>query len=308
MERFLKIFLAIIIIGVLILIGLGMRQIIQTITRSNDLGLDNILSNLENTPKTIKAVVVKVNDKSLMVISIANEEVGEIYTCSFAKEGNIGFKMGQEILIHYDGTIFATYPGSFSNVEKIEVVKEKSEIEIPEKYLRYCYSSFDNVSIVINDFNNSGMTFTITDSNKYKYDYSKEYVITKKNKEIEEENKKIEERNKNALEQQLEQEKAKNQEGKNYTTGFTPPETPKEVWEEVPKISNIKSENTGSYSEVGNTYTRNYDWANLYGQLGEGEYKFRTKINEIISKTIEINFTIDKNGKVTYSKPIIDNI
>ena len=308
MEKFLKIILTIIIIGIITLIGLGIKQIVIQMHKNNNFGLDGFLSDIENTTHTMKAVIIKVNDKSLMVSSIDNEEAGSIYSCKFAKEGDIGFKMGQEILIYYDGTILTTYPGSFSNVEKIEILKEKSEIEIPEKYMRYCYSTSDNVSISIIDFSHTGISFTITDNNKYKYDISKSYKIVKKNKEIEEENKLIEERNRNALEQQLEKEKAENKEGRNYTTGFTPPETPKQVWEEADKISNITTESTGSYFENGNTHTRYYDWARLYGYLGEGEYKFTTSLNSTIDLVIEIEFSIDEYGKLTYSKPTVRTI
>lgn len=293
MEKILKIFLIIVMIGIIIVIGLGIRKIAQNMYKNGNLGLDSILSNMENTSHTMKAVVIKVNEKSLIVKS------GSLYSCRFAKEGNIGFKMGQEILIYYDGMIFSTYPGQISNVGKIEILKEKSDIEISEDDMRYCYSNLDNVSVVINNFSNSGISYTITDNNKYKYEFSKTYVITKKNKEIEEENKLKEEINRNALEQQLEKDKEEYKEGRNFTTGFTPPETIEQVWEEAPKVSSVESEDTGSYSENGNTFTRTYDWTNLYGKLGEGEYKFRTSIKA--DAVIEIDFTIDKDGKLTYS-------
>ncbi len=301
MEKFLKIVLTIIIIGIIIIIGLGIKQIAIKMKENNNFGLDGLLSDMENTSHTMKAVIIKVNDTNLIVKS------GSLYSCRFGEEGNIGFKMGQEILIYYDGMILETYPGQISNVEKIEILKEKSDMEISEEDMKYCYSTSDNVSVSITDFTHTGISFTIKDNNKYKYDISKNYTIVKKNKKIEEENKLIEERNKNALKQQLEKDAEEYKEGRNFTTGFTPSETTKQVWEEVPKISNITAESTGSYYENGNTYTRNYNWASLYGVLEEGEYIFKTSIKNA-DLIIEVDFTIDKNGKITYNKPSVGTV
>lgn len=43
------------------------------------------------------------------------------------------------------------------------------------------------------------------------------------------------------------------------------------IWEEVPKLSNIPSENTGLVTENNKEkiIKKKYDWINLYGKLGE---------------------------------------
>lgn len=84
---------------------------------------------------TKKAVVVKVYDKTLLVLGIEREK--SLYDVSFSEEGNIGFKPGQEVLIYFDGVVMTSYPGQISNVSKIEITKEQSDIEIPDDVLEY---------------------------------------------------------------------------------------------------------------------------------------------------------------------------
>ena len=72
------------------------------------------------------AVIVKVNEDSLDVMGI--EDSNDLLTVSFAEEGNIGFKQGQEILIYFNGKI---EDRKIENTGNIEIIKEKSDIEIP---------------------------------------------------------------------------------------------------------------------------------------------------------------------------------
>ena len=130
-----------------------------------------------NTKATMKAVVVKVNKNSLMAMEKENQSLN---TVSFAKEGNIGFKQGQEILIYFDGMVAESYPAQIHNVGKIEILKEKSYTEIPKSTLRYCYSSHNNVTVSISELTKSGMEIIIKDTNELQYDYSNNYRINKK--------------------------------------------------------------------------------------------------------------------------------
>lgn len=98
---------------------------------------NSIISN--NEKPNIRAIIVKVNDDFLDAINPDN--TNELYSISFGSEGNIGFKQGQEILVYFDGMINETYPEQINNVEKIEIVKEESEVKIPNDILRYYYSS-----------------------------------------------------------------------------------------------------------------------------------------------------------------------
>lgn len=130
-----------------------------------------------NTKATMKAVVLKVNKNSLMVMKAENES---LYSISYAKEGNIGFKQGQEILIYFDGMVAESYPAQIHNVGKIEVLKEQTDIEISESVLRYCYSSKYNVTVLVSNLTNTEIEITIKDTNELKYEYANAYKIYKK--------------------------------------------------------------------------------------------------------------------------------
>lgn len=132
----------------------------------------------DNMKSTIKAVVVKVYDKSL--VAMETENTNGLISVGFTEEGNIVFEQGQEILIYFDGTIMTSYPAQLSNVEKIEIIKEKSDIQIPEQILRFCFNSYNNVNVNISELTSSGISLTITDTNELPYNYSHSYIIYKK--------------------------------------------------------------------------------------------------------------------------------
>ena len=130
-----------------------------------------------NTAK-IKGVIVKVNENNLLVMGIDNST--ELYSVGLKEENNIEFKKGQEVLIYFDGTIMETYPAQPSNVKKIKIIKDISDVQIPENILIYCYSSKDNVKITINELTNSGISINIQDSNEIPYKYADIYTVYKK--------------------------------------------------------------------------------------------------------------------------------
>ena len=127
---------------------------------------------------TKKAVIVKTAEKYLSVMGL--EGPYDLYNISYEKEDNINFKQGQEIIIYYDGTIQETFPASIPHIQKIEIVKEKSDIEIPMSVLKFYNSSANNVNVTVNEITNSDITITITDTNRYPYEYTANYVINKK--------------------------------------------------------------------------------------------------------------------------------
>lgn len=130
-----------------------------------------------NTKATMKAVILKVNKNSLMVMKADNQSLCSV---SFSNEGNIGFKQSQEILVYFDGMIAESYPSQIHNVGKIEILKEQTDIEIPESVLRYCYSSKDNVTISVSNLTNTEIEIAIKDTNELKYEYPNTYRIYKK--------------------------------------------------------------------------------------------------------------------------------
>ena len=131
-----------------------------------------------NTIATVNGVVVRVYETSMMVMGLGNAP--DLFTVGFAKEGNMGFKQGQEILIYTNGTVMETYPAQLGKAGKIKIVKEKSETVIPDNILRFCYSSRNNVTVAVNNLTTNGITLTITDTNELPYNYSQKYTIYKK--------------------------------------------------------------------------------------------------------------------------------
>ena len=45
-----------------------------------------------------------------------------------------------------------------------------------------------------------------------------------------------------------------------------------------------------------------FDWTPLYGKLEEGEYIFALHFSGILSPEVRIDFTINKNGEISYSE------
>ena len=128
-------------------------------------------SNDDEFSSTIKAVVVK-PEKGLLVMG--TENTNELYSVNYQNKENIEFKQGQEILIYFDGVVLETYPAQITNVEKIEILKEKSDIK------RYCYSSRNNVIVSISEVSKTGIEIIIKGTNELQYEYSNSYKINKK--------------------------------------------------------------------------------------------------------------------------------
>jgi len=139
----------------------------------------DIIKEIESMSSKIKAVVVKVNDNSLL----AEVEGEGLCSVSFGRNGNIGFKKGQEIEIYFSGLINASYPGGIVNVGKIEILKEDSGREISKGALQYCYNSKEKVTIEIEEFTKERVVLKIKDTNELPYEYSEQFTILRKNKD-----------------------------------------------------------------------------------------------------------------------------
>jgi len=201
---------------------------------------------------TMKAVVVRVHEKSLSVMGIDN--TNDLYSVSFADEGNIGFKQGQEILIYSNGMIADSYPAQIHHVGKIEIIKEKSNISIPESVLKFFYSSRNNVVVNISKLTTTGISLTIIDNNEFQYDYSNEYRLDKNNKQAE---------SNNAKPTMLQLATS------NTTSAYMG--SGQVLWQEAKKVSNISVESTVKtyVNSTTNTIEKTCDWTNVYGQLDE---------------------------------------
>lgn len=232
------------------------------------------------------AVVVKVDEESMLVL--ASDSDSMLASVGFLKEENIGYKQGQEIAIYYSGDILESYPCQLAGIEKIEIVKDKSNKEIPDSILRYCYSSRYNVSVEIAELTNSGIYLKITDTNELKYNYSHNYKIEKE----------VKNPNYTGIGYKV------GEDTEYSTSGYVAP-APEYIWEEVNKISDISCEDTEDIKR--NTskelIDRKFDWTQLYGNLESGKYKFYLIDDDCLGITVE--FSIDENGKVTYNEPQI---
>ncbi len=136
-----------------------------------------VIINANEQIETMKAIVVAVNDKGMTIMKDGDFTIIDI---DYAKEGNIGFKQGQEVVITYRGGTPAK--GSTAGIEKIEITKQKSNVKIPDRILRMADYSTNNVTISINNISNTGITYQIIDNNTipYKYGNGLGYKILKK--------------------------------------------------------------------------------------------------------------------------------
>lgn len=248
---------------------------------------------------TKKLIVVKVEEKSLKtmdydetldIVSVKNEDMSK-------------FKQGQEILVYYDGIVLTSYPGRI-NADKIEILKEKSDVEIPIEVLRFYNYSQNNISVETQEISNKGIVFKITDLNEIPLDYGNhyEYSILKKNVENEEYNRNLG-IDYNAITPAVTTD--------TYTTtsSYSPdPNRLKTVWEEPELIGNESYKNCDweVLSDEGMTLIGNSNWTDLYGELGTGEYEFKAyrkpSENDSFFKCVSINFTVDEFGNITHEE------
>lgn len=154
----------------------------------------NEIVNVDHKEATTRVVVVKEENGRALVM-----DDDPRYPSVYRIVGE--YKQGNELLIHYNGYIMESYPAQFSHITKIEFVKEKSDIEIPERILKSCYNSEENIRVTIHEISSSGISFSIVDANKYPYNYSHNYKINKKvkNKDYREKGEKIGEDTKNSI-------------------------------------------------------------------------------------------------------------
>jgi len=126
-----------------------------------------------------KFLVVKVDKENIGVIEVDSDD---LYNVKISEENNVVVKKGQEILIYYNGLFTGGPVPTISNVGKIEIIKEQSDMVIPDEAMKTFYNSYENVDVVVNELTRSKLVFTINDKNNLPYDYSNAYRIL--NKEV----------------------------------------------------------------------------------------------------------------------------
>lgn len=135
-----------------------------------------------NMAVTIRAIVVKAEENHLKVMGITEDNkanVGELYSVNLPEDIDTEFKQGQEILIYFNGYVATTFPGHIS-AGKVEIIKEKSDIEIPNEVLKVFLNRKDNVDINVSELTKKGVIYTIVDANTIPYNYPSNYKLMKK--------------------------------------------------------------------------------------------------------------------------------
>ena len=241
-----------------------------------------------------KGVVVRPEAEKLTIMpTVSNEEYRHEEKFYYENMQVTNLKQGQEVKIRFH---YRNVGGDYLHepvIEKVEIIKEKSETQIPRDILVKAYSSEDKVSVAISQekSNTEKLEATITDSNELKYDYSlMEYHIYR----------------------------------------YNPPPTKTEItytdegasvaeydpWPEATKIGNVSTQNQYTISPNGELPIT-LNWKEVYGKLKEGKYKLtlatvsakrQSILNPNLSDypcdgiVIDMEFTIDKNDKITYGE------
>ncbi len=119
---------------------------------------------------TEKGIIIKINETLLTIMKFDES----ILIVDLKKIESNEFEIGQEILVYYDGFTETTYPGKIY-ADKIKILKEKTEVEIPIDVLRYANSSMEKKTINIEEFTKDKIKFSIIDTNELPYEYDMEY-------------------------------------------------------------------------------------------------------------------------------------
>lgn len=122
----------------------------------------------QNFSYDMDVVVVKSEEHQIIGV----DEDDELIIINSGDQDLRSMEKGQTVRVYYDGIITATYPPSVSGRVKL---KNKEVKEIPEKYLRYAYSTPSNVILDISDSTKGELVLYIKDNNSIKYLYNEEY-------------------------------------------------------------------------------------------------------------------------------------
>lgn len=241
-----------------------------------------------------KGVVVRPEEEKVTIMpTVSNEEYRYEENFYYENMQVTNLKQGQEVRIRFH---YRNVGGDYLHepvIEKVEIINEKSEIQIPRDILVKAYSSEDKVSVAIwqEKSNTEKLEATITDNNELKYDYSiMEYHIYRYNPPP------------------TKTEITYTKEGASVA-GYDP-------WPEVERIGNASTQNQYTISQNGELPIT-LNWKEVYGKLKEGKYKLtlatvsakrQSILNPNLSDypcdgiVIDIEFTIDENDKITYGE------
>ncbi len=242
-----------------------------------------------------KGVVVRAESNIFTLMpTVTNEEYRNEENFYIENSQVQNLKQGQEVIVtfHYR----KSYKENFIYepiVDKVEILTEKSNIQIPRDVLIKAYSIKENITVTIDKekSNNEQIVFTIADKNELKYDYSTmKYNLYKYNAPPEK------------------QEVIYTENGAS-TTGYNP-------WPEVSKIAEVSTEANYTLDSNGKINVT-IDYSQIYEELKEGKYRFNLSTVNSLRQSIanpkvqeypydgvmiDINFNIDANGKVEFGE------
>ncbi len=276
MKRGLKVLIIVLVILVVVAVAILLVKHFTTNEINNELTGNSISYDNADAIATMDVVIVRVDDTYLEVIN--KDDPNDVMRANIPDDDTNEYKQNQEVRVYYNGMINEMYPGSFDKVSKIEILKDNSDVTIPEKALKLFYSSRNNVSVSNINVTQTGISFEIKDTNEYKYEYTNTYTLFKKNPEAE-------------------QVKAPSMPivTGNTTSSYEGSGIP--LWEEASKVSDVNSEDTVTSENIAEDTVRKIcDWTNIYGKLESGEYDFSLTVEGFY---IRIKFTVNENGEIS---------
>ena len=276
MKRGLKVLIIVLVILVVVAVAILLVKHFTTNEVNNELTGNSISYDNADAIATMDVVIVRVDDTYLEVIN--KDDPNDVMRANIPDDDTNEYKQNQEVRVYYNGMINEMYPGSFDKVSKIEILKDNSDVTIPEKALKLFYSSRNNVSVSNINVTQTGISFEIKDTNEYKYEYKNTYTLFKKNPEAE-------------------QVKAPSMPivTGNTTSSYEGSGIP--LWEEASKVSDVNSEDTVTSENIAEDTVRKIcDWTNIYGKLESGEYDFSLTVEGFY---IRIKFTVNENGEIS---------
>ena len=276
MKRGLKVLIIVLVILVVVAVAILLVKHFTTNEVNNELTGNSISYDNADAIATMDVVIVRVDDTYLEVIN--KDDPNDVMRANIPDDDTNEYKQNQEVRVYYNGMINEMYPGSFDKVSKIEILKDNSDVTIPEKALKLFYSSRNNVSVSNINVTQTGISCEIKDTNAYKYEYTNTYTLFKKNPEAE-------------------QVKAPSMPivTGNTTSSYEGSGIP--LWEEASKVSDVNSEDTVTSENIAEDTVRKIcDWTNIYGKLESGEYDFSLTVEGFY---IRIKFTVNENGEIS---------
>lgn len=266
---------------------------------------------LDHTKASMKLVVVKSYVESFYGV----DEAGELYDVSFDNPRKLNgkdLKMGQEIEIYWHGMINSSAPAGIGGVRKYKILKEESDIEIPEYAMQHCYNTPTNVMVHVREITNEKLEFRILDTNDIPYEYDFNYSLSKKNIENEEYNNKITEENKKEREEKSTTKKGSITTKTNTVEPYNPDTSKyKTVWERANEKDIVSMDDVIKIvdSTKGHVDMEGmFDWTKVYGTLEQGEYQFvlKSRANPIHFNSIVFKFVVDENGDAVCEVPTFE--